>query len=68
MKLPGIAIKNFQFTLIIIFLLIIFGFASFINMPRSENPPVGKPGTSIIILYPGATPKEVEKHSEEIQD
>jgi len=39
MKLPGIAIKNFQFTLTLIFLLIIFGLVSFVSMPRSENPP-----------------------------
>ncbi len=61
MNLPKLAIKNYQFTIIIVILLIASGIMSLLNMPRSENPPVGKPGTSIIIIYPGADPLDMEK-------
>ncbi len=61
MKLPALAIKYHQFTIVVVLLLVLSGLTSFIVMPRSENPPVSKPGTSIIVIYPGATPKDMEK-------
>ncbi len=61
MNLPKLAIKNYQFTIIIVILLVASGIISLLTMPRSENPPVGKPGTSIIVIYPGADPLDMEK-------
>lgn len=61
MKLPKIAINNFQFTLILVILLVLTGLISFMTMPRTEDPPVSKPGSSIIVLYPGATPADMER-------
>lgn len=61
MRLPEIAIKNHQFTTIIILLLVLSGVASFVQMPRSEDPPVAKPGTTVIVVYPGATPADMEE-------
>jgi multidrug efflux pump subunit AcrB len=60
MKLPKIAIKNYQFTVILVVILVLAGLVSFINMPRAEDPTVAKPGTSIIVIYPGASPKDME--------
>ncbi len=61
MRLPEIAIKNYQFTTILILLLILSGMVSFIQMPRTEDPPVAKPGASVFVIYPGATPKDLEQ-------
>ncbi|MBN1299580.1 MAG: efflux RND transporter permease subunit [Melioribacteraceae bacterium] len=61
MRLPGLAIKNHQFTSIVFVLFIALGISSFLNMPRSEDPQVTPPGTSVIIIYPGATPKDMEE-------
>jgi multidrug efflux pump subunit AcrB len=61
MQLPRIALQNSKFTLIIFLLMIIFGVQSFLNMPRKEDPTVYIPGGSIIIIYPGASPKDLEQ-------
>ncbi len=61
MRLPKIAIENHQVTIIITIALALSGILSFMNMPRSEDPPVSKSGASIIVLYPGANPANLEQ-------
>ncbi|MBN2356123.1 efflux RND transporter permease subunit, partial [candidate division KSB1 bacterium] len=60
MQLPKYAIENHQFTLVVIILLILAGITSFIIMPKTEDPPVQPPGCSVIIIYPGASPMDME--------
>lgn len=61
MKLPKLAIDNYQFTILVFILLVIAGINSFLSMPRTEDPPVNVPGASVIIIYPGATPFNMEE-------
>ena len=61
MQLPKLAIENHQFTTVLIILLVMSGVVSFITMPRSEDPQVSPPGTTAIVVYPGATPEDVEE-------
>ncbi|MBU2438731.1 MAG: efflux RND transporter permease subunit [Acidobacteria bacterium] len=61
MKLSAFAINNYQFTLILILLLVLSGVVSFLTMPRSEDPQVTPNGTSVIVLYPGAGPSDMEQ-------
>ena len=61
MKLPKLAIDNYQFTLVIFLLLVIMGINSYFSMPRTEDPPVQIPGASIFVIYPGANPNDLEK-------
>ncbi len=61
MRLPEIAIKNNQFTVIVALLLVLSGIVSALNMPRYEDPVVDPPGSNIFILYPGASPKDLEE-------
>jgi len=61
MKLPHLAIKNHQFTLIILLSLVLSGIISFLSMPRTEDPPVSKSGSSVIVIYPGANPADLEQ-------
>ncbi len=61
MRLPKLAIENHQFTIIMILLLVLSGIFSFITMPRSEDPQVAKSGTSVVVIYPGANPADLEQ-------
>ena len=60
MKLASIAIKNAQFTLTIVALLVLVGIVSYLNMPRSEDPQFDIPITLIEVVYPGASPTDIE--------
>lgn len=61
MRLPHIAIQNHQFTIIIVIMLTLLGVTSFLTMPRSEDPAVSPAGSSVIVIYPGATPADIEE-------
>lgn len=60
MNLPRSAINNTQFTLIIAFLLVLVGIVSYFHMPRSEDPQFDLPITLIEVVYPGASPSDIE--------
>jgi multidrug efflux pump subunit AcrB len=61
MRLPKLAIDNPQFTIVIFILLVLSGIGSFMTMPRTENPSIYAPGASIVIIYPGASPSDIEQ-------
>ena len=61
MKLTRLAIRNAQFVLIVILILLILGVRSFISMPRSEDPQVSFPIYNILIVYPGTSPENMEQ-------
>ncbi|GAW95509.1 MULTISPECIES: efflux RND transporter permease subunit [Colwellia] len=60
MKLPRLAIDNAQFTLTVFLLLVLVGVLSYFNMPRSEDPQFDLPVTLIEVVYPGASPSDIE--------
>ena len=60
MRLPSLAISNYQFTIVMVLLLSLVGLVSFLTIPRSEDPPIDAPGTRIIVVYPGASPEDIE--------
>ena len=61
MKLPELAIKNHQFTIVIAVLLVLVGVVTFLTMPRSEDPQNDISGTSVSVIYPGASPEYLEQ-------
>lgn len=61
MRLPKYAIDNHQFTIIVTCLLVLVGIVSFITMPKSEDPAVQPAGSSVIVIYPGASPADIEQ-------
>ncbi|MFY0650769.1 MAG: efflux RND transporter permease subunit [Cyclobacteriaceae bacterium] len=61
MRLPELAIKNHQFTIVIVILLVLIGIVTFISMPRSEDPQNDIAGTAIHVTYPGASPEDLEQ-------
>jgi len=60
MQLPKLAIKNAQFSLTIVVLLVLVGIVSYFQMPRSEDPQFDMPITLIEVIYPGASPTDIE--------
>ena len=61
MRLPRLAINNFQFTLVVILLLISLGVVSIMTMPRSEDPQFDFPAAMVRVVYPGTNPLDMEK-------
>ncbi len=60
MKLPRLAIDNAPFTVTIALLLVLVGIVSYLSMPRSEDPQFDLPITLIEVVYPGASPNDIE--------
>ena len=54
-------VNNYQFTLLIFLAMMILGVNSLLNMPRGEDPPFGAPIFSVIVIYPGTSPKDMEQ-------
>lgn len=61
MKLPKLAIENYQFVLILVALSAITGVLSYTSMPRSEDPVLKVPNFSVAVVYPGANPQDIEE-------
>ncbi len=61
MRLPRLSIENHQFTNVFIILLAISGIVSLLTMPKSEDPQVQPAGSSVVVVYPGASPEDVEQ-------
>lgn len=61
MRITEFSVKNYQFTLIIFALVLAIGVNSLVNMPRGEDPETDQPSFSIVVVYPGTGPADMEK-------
>ncbi|HDQ45929.1 MAG TPA: efflux RND transporter permease subunit [bacterium] len=61
MRLPRLAVENHQFVMVLIGLLVLNGVVSLFRMPKSEDPQVQPAGGSVIVVYPGASPADMEE-------
>lgn len=61
MRISDFAVKNFQFTLVIFLMTVAVGITTFLNMPRSEDPVIEAPQFPVIVIYPGASPEDMEE-------
>ncbi|MGN7724007.1 efflux RND transporter permease subunit [Chitinophaga sp. 22620] len=61
MKISDYAVKNYQFTLVIFIMIIALGISTILNMPRSEDPEMHAPTYSVVVVYPGTSPKDMEE-------
>ncbi len=60
MKITQIALRQHQFTLVILALLVTLGAVSFVTMSRSEDPQFEFAGSSVVVVWPGADPVDIE--------
>lgn len=61
MKITDFAVKNHQFTIIIFIMIMVLGLNSLINMPKAEDPVLKATYNSIVVVYPGTSPEDIEK-------
>jgi len=61
MKLPEFAVKNYQFTLVVFIAVLALGIYSLFTMPRSEDPETHPPQFTVVVVYPGTNPKDMEQ-------
>jgi multidrug efflux pump subunit AcrB len=61
MRISDFAVKNYQFTLVIFLMTVAVGITTFFNMPRSEDPVIEAPQFPVIVIYPGASPEDMEE-------
>ncbi len=63
MKFSDYFVKHWQLTALLFLMLAAIGFNAWKTIPRSEDPVVDFPGASVVVIYPGASPKEVEQQA-----
>lgn len=61
MKISELAVKNYQFTIVVFLLLIALGIYSFIKIPQAEDPEFPIAIFPVIAIYPGASPIDIEQ-------
>src|SRR5262245_31338579 len=61
MRIWDFAVRRWQFTLLAFALLIALGVSSWRNIARSDDPIFPIPVVSVVAVYPGADPADVEK-------
>lgn len=54
-------IKNYQFTLIIVVMLIVVGVSTLLTMPRAEDPDMEALVFPVVVVYPGTSPADMEQ-------
>ena len=61
MKISELAVKNYQFTIVIFLMLIALGIYAFIKIPQAEDPEFPISIFPVIAIYPGASPTDIEQ-------
>lgn len=61
MKISEYAVKNYQFTLVIFLMVVALGVSTLLNMPRAEDPEMKVPFFPVVVIYPGASPEDLEE-------
>jgi len=61
MKISELAVRNYQFTIIVFLMLVVLGIISFIKIPQAEDPEFPIPIFPVIAVYPGASPVDIEQ-------
>lgn len=61
MKISEYSIRNYQFTLIMVLMVVAVGISTILNMPRAEDPELDAPIFPVVVIYPGTSPKDMEE-------
>ena len=61
MKLLEFPVRNFQFTIVLFVMLAALGVTSWFGIPRGEDPPLNVPSFTVVAVYPGASPADLER-------
>src|SRR5690606_20162055 len=61
MNLIKYPVKNYQFTLIMVLMVIVVAISTVLTMPRAEDPEMKPVSFPVIVVYPGTSPKDMEQ-------
>jgi len=61
MRITSFFVKNYQFTLVVVLMIVVVSVTTLFNMPRAEDPEINPPQYPIIVVYPGTSPKDMEE-------
>jgi multidrug efflux pump subunit AcrB len=61
MQISSFSVKNYSFTLVVFLGVLALGLFSLFNMPRGEDPEFESPFFSVVLIYPGASPSDMEE-------
>lgn len=61
MRIWAFSVRRWQFTLLLFALLVAMGVNAYLNIPRSEDPEFHPPMATIVAVYPGADPVDIER-------
>ncbi len=61
MKLTEFSVRRWQFTVLLFAMLAALGLAAWATIPRFEDPPLDFPVYTIVAVYPGASPTDLER-------
>lgn len=62
MRLVPSAIERYRLTVLGMLLVLAVGGLSYFMIPRTEDPLIKVPGATVMVHYPGAGPRDVERH------
>jgi multidrug efflux pump subunit AcrB len=61
MKIVDFSVRHYQFTVVVFLMLVAVGLNSWFGIPRGEDPSFPIPGYTVIAVYPGANPADLEQ-------
>ncbi|MBX6364907.1 MAG: efflux RND transporter permease subunit [Gemmatimonadetes bacterium] len=61
MRISGFFVRNWQFTVVLFLMLVAVGGNAWVSIPRAEDPSVAFPSYTVVAIYPGASPKDLEE-------
>lgn len=61
MSLIKYPIKNYQFTLIMVLMVLVVAISTVFTMPRAEDPDMKPPNYPVVVIHPGTSPKDMEQ-------
>lgn len=61
MKLLDFPVRHYQFTVVVFAMLAALGVNSWFAIPQGEDPPLDFPSFTVIAVYPGASPTDLER-------
>ncbi|PVH24590.1 efflux RND transporter permease subunit [Sphingobacterium corticibacter] len=60
MSLIKYPIKNYQFTMIMVVMIMVVAISTLLTMPRAEDPEMKASNFPVVVVYPGTSPKDME--------
>jgi multidrug efflux pump subunit AcrB len=61
MNILAFPVRRFQFTVVVFVMLVALGVTSWMSIPRGEDPPLDFPTFTVVVVFPGAGPADLER-------